>query len=63
MGNPVVGAFVVGFLGNIMNLMSIDSYIQQIVRGAIIAFAVIWDIYSNHVRPIKRANNGCLMIS
>ena len=42
----VVGAFVVGFLSNIMNLMSIDSYIQQIIRGAIIALAVIWDIYS-----------------
>lgn len=42
----VVGAFVVGFLSNIMNLMTIDSYIQQMVRGAIIAVAVIWDIYS-----------------
>lgn len=48
-GTPVgtiIGAFIVGFLSNIMNLMSVDSYIQQIVRGAIIAFAVIIDIYS-----------------
>lgn len=50
----VVGAFVVGFLGNIMNLMSIDSYIQQIVRGAIIAFAVIWDIYSKSRQTYKK---------
>lgn len=49
-----MGAFVVGFLGNIMNLMSIDSYIQQIVRGAIIAFAVIWDIYSKSRQTYKK---------
>lgn len=50
----VVGAFVVGFLGNIMNLMSIDSYIQQMVRGAIIAVAVIWDIYSKTRQTYKK---------
>lgn len=42
----VIGAFLVGFLNNIMNLLSINSYIQQMVRGVIIAVAVIWDIYS-----------------
>ena len=42
----VVGSFIVGFLNNIMNLASIDSYLQQVVRGFIIAVAVIWDIYS-----------------
>lgn len=41
----VVGAFIVGFLNNIMNLLGIDSYLQQVVRGAIIAIAVIWDLY------------------
>lgn len=50
----LVGAFVVGFLGNIMNLMSIDSYIQQMVRGAIIAIAVIWDIYSKSRQTYKK---------
>jgi inositol transport system permease protein len=50
----VVGAFVVGFLSNIMNLMSIDSYIQQIVKGAIIAIAVIWDIYSKSRQTYKK---------
>ncbi len=55
-GTPVgtiIGAFIVGFLGNIMNLMSVDSYIQQIVRGAIIAFAVIIDIYSKNKQTSK----------
>ena len=41
----VIGAFIVGFLNNIMNLMGIDSYLQQVVRGVIIGGAVIWDIY------------------
>ena len=41
----VIGAFIVGFLNNIMNLMGIDSYLQQVVRGFIIGGAVIWDIY------------------
>lgn len=50
----VVGAFVVGFLGNVMNLMSIDSYIQQIVKGAIIAVAVILDIVSKTRQTYKK---------
>lgn len=52
----VIGAFVVGFLGNIMNLMSIDSYIQQMVRGGIIAVAVIWDIYSKTHQNYKKGS-------
>ena len=42
----VAGAFIVGFLDNIMVLMGVNSYLQQIIRGAIIAFAVIYDIQS-----------------
>ncbi len=46
----LAGAFIVGFLDNIMNLTSVDSYMQQIVRGAIIALAVIYDIQSKNRR-------------
>lgn len=56
----VIGAFVVGFLSNIMNLMSIDSYIQQMVRGAIIAFAVIWDIHSKSRQTYKKGQQMCV---
>ncbi len=45
-GGTVAGAFIVGFLNNIMNLASVNSYLQQIVRGAIIALAVIYDVKS-----------------
>jgi inositol transport system permease protein len=46
----LAGAFIVGFLDNIMNLSGVDSYMQQIVRGAIIALAVIYDIRSKNRR-------------
>jgi len=45
-GGTIIGAFLVGFMNNIMNILTIDSYIQQMVRGTIIAAAVIWDINS-----------------
>jgi len=40
----LAGAFIVGFLDNIMNLTGVSAFVQQIVRGAIIALAVIYDI-------------------
>lgn len=42
----LIGAIIIGTLNNIMNLLSINSYIQQMVKGLIIAVAVIWDIRS-----------------
>lgn len=42
----LVGCLIVGVLDNIMNLRSVSSYWQQIVRGLIIALAVIMDIKS-----------------
>lgn len=44
----LAGAFIIGCLNNIMNLVGVDSYIQQIVKGAIVALAVIWDIQSKN---------------
>lgn len=53
-GGTVAGAFIVGFLNNIMNLTNVNSYLQQIVRGAIIALAVIYDIRSKTKRNRKK---------
>ena len=39
-----------GFLSNIMNLIGIQSYVQQIVKGAIIVMAVAYDIASKSKR-------------
>jgi inositol transport system permease protein len=49
-GGTVVGSFIVGFLNNILNLANVNSYLQQIVRGAIIALAVIYDIWTKNRR-------------
>ncbi len=49
----LAGAFIVGFLDNIMVMMSVNSYLQQVVRGAIIALAVIYDIWAKTKRTKK----------
>jgi inositol transport system permease protein len=53
----LAGAFIVGFLDNIMNLKGVDSYLQQIVRGAIIAIAVIYDIWAKSRKTASRLGN------
>jgi len=54
----LAGAFIVGFLDNIMVLVGVNSYLQQIVRGAIIALAVIYDIYFKTTRKKLKASKG-----
>jgi inositol transport system permease protein len=46
----LAGAFIMGFLGNIMNLVGVGSYTQQVIKGAIIALAVAYDIMSKTKR-------------
>ncbi|MCQ5129223.1 ABC transporter permease [Butyricicoccus faecihominis] len=50
----LVGCLIVGVLDNIMNLKSVSSYWQQIVRGLIIALAVIMDIKSKSLVMRKK---------
>jgi ribose/xylose/arabinose/galactoside ABC-type transport system permease subunit len=37
------GALLIGLLNNVMNLLNIESYTQDIVLGVVIALAVIAD--------------------
>jgi inositol transport system permease protein len=53
----LVGAFIMGLLSNIMNLISIGSYMQQIIKGVIIVLAVMYDIYAKNKRDIKKLGN------
>lgn len=53
----LAGAFILGFLGNIMNLLGIQSYLQQIIKGGIIVLAVAYDIASKGKRR-KAAPKG-----
>ena len=48
----LIGSFIIGCLNNIMNLQGVDSYIQQVVKGAIIVAAVLYDIrFKNKKAP------------
>ena len=49
----IAGAFIIAFLENIMNLIGIDSYIQQIIKGAIIVIAVAFDVTSKGKKSAK----------
>lgn len=51
----LAGGFIVGLLNNIMNLLGVNSYIQQIIKGVIIGLAVIFDIAAKNrrVKPVK----------
>jgi inositol transport system permease protein len=53
----LAGAFIVGFLDNIMVLTGVNSYLQEIVRGAIIALAVIYDIMAKTKRTKGKLGN------
>src|SRR5260370_29980696 len=35
----LAGAFIMGFLSNIMNLLGVHSYLQQVIKRAIIVMA------------------------
>ncbi len=41
--NTLVGVLILGIISNIMNLMNIPGYHQQVVKGAIIIFAVMME--------------------
>jgi len=42
----LVGSIIIGILNNIMNLMGVESYSQQIIKGFLIILAVLFDVYS-----------------
>lgn len=40
--NTLLGVLILGMIGNIMNLMDITSYLQQLIKGVIIILAVVF---------------------
>ncbi|WP_241518385.1 ABC transporter permease [Bacteroidetes bacterium endosymbiont of Geopemphigus sp.] len=49
--NTLLGVLILGMIGNIMNLISIPAYPQQVIKGVIIIFAVLLQKFqskSNH---------------
>ena len=48
--NCGVAAVVLGIISNILNLLGVDSYVQQIINGAIIVLAVGLDTFTRSLR-------------
>jgi inositol transport system permease protein len=40
----MIGSLIIGVINNILNLLNVSSYWQQIAKGLIIAVAVILDV-------------------
>jgi len=40
--NTLLGVFILGMIGNIMNLLDVTSYMQQLIKGMIIILAVLF---------------------
>jgi len=49
----IIGGLIVGMLQNIMNLNSIQPFVQQIVKGIIILLAVVYDLNSSRIHKKK----------
>jgi ribose transport system permease protein len=49
--NTLLGIIILGMIGNIMNLMNVPGYPQQVIKGLIIIFAVL-------LQGIKRNTNN-----
>ncbi len=49
----MVGAAIMGFLTNLLNLVGLDSYVQMVTKGVIILFALTIDLTGKNKR-IKR---------
>lgn len=49
----IAGAFIIGFLENVMNLVGVNSYIQQVIEGTIIVLAVAFDLVSKSKKTQK----------
>ena len=49
----IVGAVVLGIISNILNLLGVDSYVQQIINGFIIVLAVGLDSFTRSLRVAR----------
>jgi inositol transport system permease protein len=49
-----LGSLIIGVLNNIMNLLGVDSYMQMIIKGFIIVFAVLADVLTKNRKTTVR---------
>jgi ribose transport system permease protein len=43
----LIGAFIMGTLSNGLNLLSVDPYLQQVIKGLVFVLAVAWNFYTS----------------
>lgn len=43
----IIGAFIMGTLSNGLNLLSVDPYWQQVIKGVVFMLAVAWNLYTS----------------
>jgi ribose transport system permease protein len=48
-GHALVGAFVIGIIRNVLNLLNVDAFYQLVVIGTVILVAVELDVLRGHV--------------
>lgn len=48
--NTLLGIFILGMIGNIMNLENVPAYPQQVIKGLIIIFAVLLQGFQRRVK-------------
>jgi inositol transport system permease protein len=52
----MIGSLIIGVINNILNLLNVSSYWQQIAKGLIIAVAVILDVKTKGGRAKVKAS-------
>jgi inositol transport system permease protein len=50
----IAGAVIVGIINNVQNLLNVNTYWQQVVKGLIILFAVILDVVSKRSAKYRK---------
>jgi len=51
----MIGSMIIGVINNLLNLLNVSSYWQQIVKGLIIAIAVILDVMTKNAKVKKKS--------
>ncbi|HIU34484.1 MAG TPA: ABC transporter permease [Candidatus Pullichristensenella excrementigallinarum] len=57
----LIGSCIIGILNNIMNLLGVQAYLQQILKGALIIIAVVIDIYTKEHKKVVRVVDDVLV--
>jgi ribose transport system permease protein len=52
-GNTVIGLFVLGILNNVLDHISIDSFLKILIRGLVLLIALAVNVYAQRMRAVQ----------